>query len=36
VADEEMEVNPEFKKVYSDLVEFRKNFAVWGKNGYLK
>ncbi len=36
VAAEEMEVNPEFKKVYSDLVEFRKNFAVWGKNGYLK
>lgn len=36
VAEEEMAVNPEFKKVYENYMAFREQFAVWGDNGYLK
>ena len=36
VAEEEMAVNPEFKKVYENYLAFREQFAIWRDNGYLK
>jgi len=35
VVKEESDANPNFKKVYDDYTEFRKNFKVWRDNGYL-
>ncbi len=36
VVAEESAANPNFKKVYDSFSKFRKEYALWGQNGYLK
>jgi len=36
VVAEESAVNPKFKRVNDSYAKFREEFALWGKNGYLK
>ena len=36
VVEEESAKNPNFKRVYEHLAEFRKNYAIWKEMGYLK
>jgi TRAP-type mannitol/chloroaromatic compound transport system substrate-binding protein len=36
VVEEESANNAQFKKVYASYSKFRKEFRLWGENGYLK
>jgi len=36
VSQELVASNPKFKKVYASYSKFRKDFKLWGDNGYLK
>jgi TRAP-type mannitol/chloroaromatic compound transport system substrate-binding protein len=36
VSQELADSNPKFKKVYASYSKFRKEFKLWGENGYLK
>lgn len=35
VVAEESAANPNFKKVYDSFAKFRKEYSLWGENGYL-
>lgn len=36
VIEEESERNDNFKRIYASYSKFRKDFELWGQNGYLK